>query len=56
MSDSDYPMDLSVPPLQRAEKEREEKSEKVDLEDLAREIYVLLKASLREENDRVGRI
>ena len=56
MSDSDLPMDLSVPPLQRPDKEREEESVEVDLEELAREVYVLLKANLREENDRVGRI
>ena len=55
MPDSDHPMDLSVPPLPRPEKKREKKFREVDLEELAKELWVLLKANLREENDRTGR-
>jgi hypothetical protein len=56
MPDSDIPVDLSVPPLRRPEPEPDEKSPVVDLEELAMEVWALLKATLREENDRVGRV
>ncbi len=55
MPELDHSMDLSVPPLQRPEKKPEKKSREVDLEELAKEIWMLLKANLREENDRTGR-
>lgn len=56
MPDPNSPVDLNVPSLSPAETEREESAAKVDLEGLAREIWALLKANLREENDRVGRV
>jgi len=42
-------------PPRRPAQAPDEKPAEVDLEGLAREIWLLLKAKLREENDRLGR-
>lgn len=56
MSEADQPVELNVPPLQPALEDGVEAAPQVDLEELAREILMLLKKDLREENDRVGRV
>lgn len=56
MPNSESSPDLNNPLLHRPKNERLENFEEVNLEELAREIWVLLKTNLREENDRVGRV